>query len=121
MEEQFRQLESTWMNAWIAKDQETLNNILSDDFILVSSIGAGTLMDKKEWLEKAVSLYHCTLFEIDQIQVKNYGDTAVVYLWSHQEAEANGRPWNGNFLCTDVWVKQNSGWKVVSRHGSWLQ
>jgi hypothetical protein len=29
-----------------------------------------------------------------------------------------GKEWGGEFIFTDVWIKQGTGWQVVTRHTS---
>lgn len=108
------------MNAWKNKDEKIANEILPDDFTLTSSLSTGELITKEQWIG-ALSKFDCKSFHFDTIKVRLYGKTAIVNSWYHQEATANGKGWNGNFLMTDVWVKKNKRWQVVSKHGSWLQ
>jgi ketosteroid isomerase-like protein len=120
MEEQFLALENKWMNAWKNKDIQTCSEIIADDFTLTSSLSTGELMTKAQWLA-SVEHYYCISFNFDNIKVRTYGPTAIVQSWYHQEANANGTEWSGNFLMTDIWVHADNNWKVVARHASWLQ
>jgi len=120
MEELFLDLEIKWMTAWKNKDVTTVRKMLSDDFTLTSSLSSGGLVDKEAWIEK-LQVYDCKDFRFDKIQVRVYNDTSIVNSWFHQEATANGKDWSGDFLITDVWVKKNEDWQVVTRHASWLQ
>jgi len=120
MEKLFLDLETEWMTAWKNKDVVTVRKLLSDDFTLTSSLSAGGLVDKEDWIAK-LELYDCKAFHFDKIQVRIYDNTSVVNSWFHQDATANGKDWSGNFLITDVWVKKDKDWQVVTRHASWLQ
>jgi hypothetical protein len=40
-EQQFLDLEATWMNAWINKDEATARKIMSEDFLLTSGLTTG--------------------------------------------------------------------------------
>ena len=120
MEKLFLDLETQWMTAWKNKDVATVRKILADDFTLTSSLSNGSLVNKEDWIAK-LSVYDCTAFRFDKIQVRIYGNTSVVNSWFHQDATANGKDWSGDFLITDVWVKNSENWQVVTRHGSWLQ
>ncbi len=120
MEQKFIDLETTWMNAWKNKDEATVRKILSDDFTLTSSLSTGDLVNKESWIQK-LQYYDCKDFRFDKIQVRIYNNTAVLNIWFHQDATANGKDWSGDFLITDVWVEKNNDWQVVARHASWLQ
>jgi hypothetical protein len=109
------------MNAWKSKDETILRKILADEFTLTSSLSKGDLVYKEEWIEKAIHHYHCKDFRISKLDTRLYGNTAVLNIWFHQEATANGNDWNGDFLITDIWVQKDDNWQVVARHASWLQ
>ena len=121
MDKTFFDLESKWMNAWKNKEESRLHSILADDFTLTSSLSTGNLVNKTEWIDKALHQYHCSDFRIDKLQARVYGTTAVVNLWFHQTATANGKDWSGDFLLTDVWVEKDGKWQVVARHASWMK
>ncbi len=108
------------MNAWKNKDEEVVREILADDFTLTSSLSTRALMTKAQWIA-ALPNYNCTSFAFDKINVRVNENTAVLNIWFHQEANANGKDWNGYFLMTDIWVKQISeNWQVIARHASWI-
>jgi ketosteroid isomerase-like protein len=109
-------LEQSWMDAWVVKDRATCERILADDFLLTSARGA--LMSKSEWLAGAMGPFVCSSIKWEQIQVRPFGDVAVVHGRSRQEATVSGQDWSGVFLVTDVWVRRNGLWQVVSRHGT---
>ena len=120
LEQKFRVLESNWMTAWKNRDESTLRNVLADEFTLTSSLSKGNLVDKEEWIDKAMNHYECREFSIEKLRVHLYENTAVVNISFRQEAMANGKDWSGDFLLTDVWVRKNDQWQVVCRHASWL-
>jgi ketosteroid isomerase-like protein len=109
-------LEQSWMAAWVAKDRVTCERILADDFLLTSA--RGSLMSKSEWLAGAMGPFVCSSFQWEQIQIRPFGDVAIVHGRSRQEATVSGQDWSGVFLVTDVWVKRGGQWQVVSRHGT---
>ena len=115
-EDEILRREKEWMNAWIEKDRTTLMEILSDDFLLSSA--RGNLMDKEEWLANALGPFTCRTFTWKETKVRLYDTTAVVNALVEQEANVGTKDWSGTFLLTDVWVKQEDKWRVVSRHGT---
>jgi hypothetical protein len=115
----FTELENRWMSAWKDKNEKVAGEIMADDFTLTSAFLMGKTMNKREWLQLAMSGYDCQSFSFDSVKVRMYNKTAVVDSWYHQQATLNGSDRSGNFVITDVWVKQNnSKWQVVSRHSS---
>jgi hypothetical protein len=104
------------MNAWVAKDLDTCERILDDEFLLSSA--RGMLVRKAEWLTAAMGPFSCDRFEWLEELVRPFGDVAVVNSRILQKASVGAQDWSGVFMLTDVWVLRNDGWKVVSRHGT---
>jgi ketosteroid isomerase-like protein len=109
-------LEREWMAAWISRDRAVCDRILGDDFILTSA--RGTLMSKLEWLAGAMGPIVGQSFDWDELQVRLFGDAAIVHARTRQSASVAGQDWSGQFLLTDVWVRRAGRWQVVSRHGT---
>jgi ketosteroid isomerase-like protein len=108
--------EKEWMQAWIMKDENAFHNILADDFLLSSA--RGRYMNKQEWISGAMGAFTCESFDWEEINVRSYGNTAVVNAIAKQQAKVGEEDWSGRFLITDVWVLQNGNWQVVARHGT---
>lgn len=105
-----------WMNAWVAKDLDTCDRILDNEFLLSSA--RGVLIRKAEWLAAAMGTISCDRFEWLEELVRPFGEVAVVNSRILQKASVGAQDWSGVFMLTDVWVLRNDGWKVVSRHGT---
>lgn len=52
------------------------------------------------------------------VKVRSYGDTAVVTGTSIQSGVSEGKPWQGKFRFTRVWVRMQGKWTMVSSHSS---
>ena len=62
MEQKFIELETKWMNAWKNRDEAAARKIIADEFTLTSSLSVGGLVDKEEWIDKAIHHYECKDF-----------------------------------------------------------
>ena len=91
-----------------------LEEFLAPEYALVSRLGT---MPRDEWLAVARD-YNVDDFRFDDIDVHVYGDAAVVRARYWQQAELRGQNLTGTFLLTDVWVRGDGGWKIVSRHST---
>jgi ketosteroid isomerase-like protein len=107
------------MEAWVGRDLNACAQILADEFVIVSSLG-GMLADKASWLEHAQGPLEGKTFAFEDFRIQQYGDVVVVHCMYHQEATARGRDWSGTFRMTDVWVRRDGRWQVVSRHSTML-
>ena len=108
-------LSHDWMQAWKDNDMSFLENILAPDFRLVTS--ELWVMPREKWLT-AIPVYKCLSFEYKHQEIRDYGNAAIVQSYYSQTATLNGQDRSGDFLITDVWIKQNGNWKVVHRHTS---
>lgn len=117
--EQLVALEDQWMDAWRRRDREACDRILAEEFLLTSSLG-GEVFNKAQWLEGAMGPIECQSFSFDKVDVRVYGDAAVVHSEYAQRATARGQDWSGRFRITDVWVKRDDRWQVVARHSTML-
>jgi hypothetical protein len=109
------QLEREWMNEWVLRERDGCARILGDDFLLTSA--RGVLMTKTEWLAALDSIV-AESFEWDEILVRPFGEVAIVHCRTRQRASVAGRDWSGRFLLTDVWIRRDRRWQVISRHGT---
>lgn len=111
-DEEFIALENTWLGAIQRKDLAALEQILGSDYAYLAS-NHGRLT-RQEWLDN-IAAYNISSFTILSIDVRVYGDMAIVFPHYRQEAVFNGVPRSGEFLITDVWVRRDGRWQVVSR------
>jgi len=75
----------------------------------------GSIVNKREDLKSMTGDIVFTEFKIDDLQVRLYGDTAIVVgqgTISAQEGKQN--LFGGKFVWTDTFVKQHGTWKVVA-------
>lgn len=117
IEKRLRALEGRWMEAIKKQDRAALERILADDFTFVGEqASAATSLDRSAYADSAVKDWKLTAYSFDSLTVRVYGDTAVVNGVYKQQAAVSGKQWSGDFLVTDVWIKQGKRWRVVTRH-----
>ena len=111
-EQEIAGLMHAWMVAAQQKDLAALERLLGPEFIYSAS-GHGR-QTRAEWFA-VLPRYAVERFEFIDMDVHQYGDTAVVLSHYRQEATVGGTPRSGDFLITDVWVKRDGNWQVVAR------
>src|SRR5205823_2981333 len=57
-------------------------------------------------------------FELQDVQVHVYGDTAVMSSRGIYRAEANAQKITNSFRTTDVWLRRDGRWQLIASHGS---
>jgi transposase InsO family protein/ketosteroid isomerase-like protein len=111
-EQELTRLEHAWMEAVRRKDTEALERILAPEYAYTAS-GQGR-WSRQGWLE-TVAIYDLHRFEFVEVDVRPYGDVAVVLSQYRQDASVGGAPRSGEFQITDVWVRRDESWQVVAR------
>lgn len=98
-------------------DVAALDRLIDPAFVLVHS--DGKVQHKADYLAD-LSTKKRVNGEIrnEGVVIREYGDMAVVNGTSVQSAVTDGKPWNGRFRFTRVWVKRAGDWVLVSSHSS---
>ena len=119
VESEIVELEKQWATAIQKQDSAQMNRFLADGYFL--AIGAQgqplRIVPREAWLE-TLKEYRTESFTVDDIRVHTYGTTAIVLMLFTQKATVRGQDRSGQFVITDIWVKQEQGWRVVERHSS---
>jgi ketosteroid isomerase-like protein len=118
VEQELVKMENEWARAWQLPDPGALETIVGDDFTLTSSSSKGEITNKRQYIDSTLKLVRGDGFSFEKLNVRIYGDTAVINAQFQQTATFAGHDWSGEFLLTDVWVKRNGRWQVVARHAS---
>jgi ketosteroid isomerase-like protein len=113
------ELEKQWATAIQHQDSAQMNHFLADSYFLAIGIQGQPfqIVPREAWLE-GLKHYRTESFSIDDIRVHAYGVTAVVLMLFTQKATVRGHDRSGQFVITDIWFKQNLGWRVTERHSS---
>jgi ketosteroid isomerase-like protein len=110
-----RDLGSTWVDAEIAADVDTLDMLAADDFRLVRPFGF--VLDKQQWLDRYRSGdFTTTTMTWKDVDVRDYGDTVVTIGTQTQQAAYRGSPSNGEFRITHVFVRDHDRWTIAGMH-----
>jgi uncharacterized protein (TIGR02246 family) len=109
-----------WMQAWVTRDMEVLEDSLASDFILVMSAKPGDRLDRAAWLAMACTRYTASDFRYRDVQVRPIGDdAAVMSSVAEFHAEVDGVPRNGPLFIVDIWQRSGDGrWQVRARYSS---
>lgn len=113
------QADTHWNRLRLQGDAQTLAPLLADDWLLTHS--DGRIQHKADYLQElATRQRRNTRIDNEDVQIRNYGDTAVITGTSVQAAISDGKPWEGRFRFTRVWVQRDGHWQMVASHSSRL-
>ena len=119
VEQEIIELERQWATAIQKQDSTQMSRFLSESYFLGIGIQGQPLriVPHEAWLE-TLKEYRTESFKVDDIKVHIYGTTAIVLMLFTQTATVRGQDRSGQFMITDIWNKQEKGWRVVERHSS---
>jgi ketosteroid isomerase-like protein len=117
VQQQLKELEMQWANAGVKKDLAVIDRLLADDFITTDP--QGEVFTKTEEIAFLKSGEDIVLSAaLSDIQVRAYGDAAIVtYVYKAKES-LKGRDVSGTSRWTDTWVKRGGSWRCAASHGS---
>jgi hypothetical protein len=100
-----RELGDRWLGAEVDADVDTLQTLVTDDFRLVGPFGF--VLDKEQWLDRYRSGdFSTSRLSWDDVDIRDYGEAAISIGTQNQEAAYQGRPSNGAFRITHVFVRR---------------
>ena len=111
-------LEYDWTNAFAQKDAQTLNRLMADDFLMLTQLSMGDLVDKSTLIKGSIANLVLLTFSLDDVRIQIHGDTAVFHCRYAYQGTYAGQPYSGVALITDTWVRHGDQWQVLSRHSS---
>ena len=112
-EQEVRNLNQEYDKAIVAQDEAAYERLYADNARIIE-IG-GKVSDKRAMIERAKA--DETKFEVgqsDEIDVKIFGDTAVVTGRWTQKSVTKGLPFSAILRYTTVYAKLNGKWQIVS-------
>lgn len=111
--EEIKSLEEERNRAILSGDAATLDRMTSDDYTFITL--RGELRTKAE----IVKGFHSGSYKYDSrtisdLNVRVYGNTAIVTGRSMQKGMENGKDYSGDYRFTRVYVRQNGHWMTVA-------
>lgn len=124
VEEQIKELERAFAKALSHASAENaakaVDKYEADD--IVTTDAAGRVTDKSQ--DKAMFGSNDVKYEsltMSDMNVRVYGDVAVVTGTSTGKLTFKGHPYSGTYRATDVWVKRNSNWQLVAQQDTKIE
>ena len=108
-----------WMQAWVSRDVDALEEMLAPDFALIVSATPDRRLSRADWLATACTRYLASEFRYRDVQVRALGaDMALMSSIADFQAEIDGVSRNGPLFIVDVWRKEAGKWRVCARYSS---
>ncbi|PZS02903.1 MAG: nuclear transport factor 2 family protein [Candidatus Chloroheliales bacterium] len=100
-----------WAAAELHGDTSAFARMLADDFIAIGP--RGFMLNRDAWLGRYASGLKYEALNLDEAQVRSYGDTAVVTARQIQQGKYGEHDSSGQFRITLILVKQPGGWMLA--------
>lgn len=117
------QLERDIGAANVRRDADFFERVEADEFVFTDSSGGVTT--KKEDVASvrgpASPDSRLLSYDVDDLKVMLYGDTAVVTGRSTLKGVNKGQEWTSQSRFTDVFVRRDGRWQIVAGHSSRLR
>ena len=116
------QLERDIGRANVERDAAFFERVEADEFIFTDSSGGITLKKEDVASVKGPASPDSKLlsYEVDDMKVSLYDDTAVVTGRVTQRGVSKGQEWTAQSRFTDVFVRRDRRWQIVAGHSSRL-
>jgi ketosteroid isomerase-like protein len=108
------QLEDQWRQAVLKSNPASLQNLLADDYLAITS--SGTLETKEQTLDSLrAGRMRFTQLDISERKVRFYGTTALVTSVADVQGTTGEGDISGSYRYTHVYVRDAArAWKIVS-------
>jgi ketosteroid isomerase-like protein len=117
---QIKQLEEARNLAILKGDAATIERMTADDYTFITL--KGELRTKADIVKGFASgAFKYQARTISDLNIRLYGDTAVVTGRSSQKGLENGKDYSGDYWFTRVYVKQNGAWMTVALQTTMIQ
>jgi ketosteroid isomerase-like protein len=103
-----------WAEAEQNGDTAVLGELAAADFRLVGPLGF--ILDRDQWLQRYSSgALDTASLNWDEVEVRDFGDTAIAIGRHIQQASYAGRPADGQFRISHVFVRGSDGqWLIAN-------
>jgi uncharacterized protein (TIGR02246 family) len=112
------ELLAAWTDAELRGDATAMAELLADDFTAVGPLGF--TLSKADWLARYERGMEYHDLKLDVMSTRQYGDVAVVITTQQAEGAFQGHPVPGALRVTLVAARDESGWRLVSAHMSFV-
>jgi ketosteroid isomerase-like protein len=112
VEQQLKQMEDDWQKATRSKDAASLKRIIADDWVATDD--KGKKLNREQYISQTTSNTDVVQSnENTDMQVRVYGNTAVVTGGLTEKGTRNGTAYVDTYRWTDVFVKSGDHWQAV--------
>ncbi len=110
--------EVAWAEAVRRKDNVAADHLVADEFRLtgpeLQRLSTGQAATKDQWM-MTLARIDVQSFDLKDIRVTTFGSSAVAFVQASIAWSIEGRALPSEYLLTDLWLKREGRWQVVTR------
>jgi ketosteroid isomerase-like protein len=106
--------------AWVARDRATIEKLIAPDWIVTGADGNLAMRDVVLRDVFETGAHRIDLLEIDQVNVRPFGEMAVVTGRTHFRGEYQQAAYDARIRFTDVFARRDGQWQAVASHASFI-
>ena len=112
VEQELRQMNDDWVEAFVKRDTATLDQLMADDFVFISPLDG----DGKQQFLGDLESGDLTADSLtrDNLDVRIYGDTAVLSATDTARWQYRGHEILGDYRIINVYARRQGKWQLVS-------
>jgi hypothetical protein len=118
VEDEIRQTEHRRMKTLVARDLVAARELIAEEFQLIPPQGISLTRDAYLGMIAAGDLRYSVWEAVSPIDVRLYGDVALIRYRAHIEVEARGRKSDGLYWFTDAYENRGGRWQIVWSQGT---
>jgi ketosteroid isomerase-like protein len=116
---ELRLIEEQLAASWVAGDHKYHERVLADEWSVIDP--TGNILTKSDVLREAFSGDRkITSGKIDQVNVRDFGDWAIVTGRTQMAGTYMGQKMDVKLRFTDVFVRRDGEWKCVASQGTFI-
>jgi uncharacterized protein (TIGR02246 family) len=113
-----RAIQQELATAWAARDRETIERLIAPDWTVTHVEGQRLTRPEVFRMMLGTDTNQMEPSTIDDVEVRVFGDTAVVTGRNHARGTQSGTPFDVRLRFTDVFVRRDGQWQAVASHAT---
>ena len=106
---------SDWMEAMLRHDRVRLEALMAPEYVLHAWDGPVPDTHRAAWLDSLFNHLKIDVWEQTAVSARLYGEVGVVTSKFGWAGAFHGKTFDAKGFLTDVWLRRDSRWQVVSR------
>jgi ketosteroid isomerase-like protein len=119
--QRLKEIQKELAAAWFARDRATIERLIAPEWAVTHVAGQRLTRDQVFRMMFEGDVRQAEPSSVDEIEVRLYGDAAVVTGRTHARGVQAGAAFDVLLRFTDVFVRRNDRWQAVASHATRIE